>query len=306
MQAKIKRIIQAGFVNFWRNGTVSLSSVLVMVVALFVISSVLFVGAVLTSTLNQIKDKVDINVYLVTGAQETDIMALQKTLQAMPQVKTVEYVSAAQALENFKKLHVNDQLTLQALAELDSNPLGAVLNIKAKETSQYESIATFLDGKTTISSDGAPIIESVNYQKNKIAIDRLTSIISSSQKLGLVVTLVLVLISILITFNTIRLIIYMSREEISVMKLVGASNTYVRGPFVVTGIMYGVVSALITLALLYPILYYVRSFAVSFAGIDLLQYYFRHFGEIFVLLFGAGALVGGVSSFLAVKRYLQV
>ena len=306
MWPKTKRIIQSGFVNFWRNGTISLSSVLVMIVALFVISSVLFVGALLTSTLNQIKDKVDINVYFVTSAQESDILTLQKKLEAMPEVKSVDYVSATQALQNFKNNHANDQLTLQALSELDSNPLGAVLNIKAKESSQYESIANFLDSKSLLSSDGAPIIESVNYAKNKVAIDRLTAIISSSQKLGLAVTLVLVLISILITFNTIRLIIYMSREEISVMKLVGASNTYVRGPFVVTGVMYGLVSALITIVLLYPILYYSRSFTIAFAGIDLLHYYLQHFGEIFVLLFGAGALVGGVSSFLAVKRYLKV
>ena len=306
MWPKTKRVLQSGFVNFWRNSTISLSSVLVMIVALFVISSVLFVGALLTSTLGQIKDKVDVNVYFVTGAQENDIFALQKKLEAMPEVKAVEYVSASQALDNFKARHANDQLTLQALSELNDNPLGAVLNIKARETSQYEGIASFLDGKSAISSDGAPIIESVNYAKNKVTIDRLTSIISSSQKLGLAVTIVLVLISVLITFNTIRLIIYMSREEISVMKLVGASNMYVRGPFVVTGVMYGLVAAIITLILLLPILYYARGFTVAFAGIDLLQYYVRHFGEIFVLLFGAGALVGGVSSFLAVKRYLKV
>ena len=306
MWAKTKRMIQSGFVNFWRNGTISLSAVLVMVVALFVISSVLFVGALLTSTLNQIKDKVDINIYFVTSAQESDILALQKTLQAMPEVKTVDYVSADQALQAFKDRHATDQLTLQALSELDSNPLGAVLNVKAQDPSQYESIANFLQGQNLLSKDGAPIIESVNYAKNKVAIDRLTQIIASSQKLGFVVTLILVLLSILITFNTIRLVIYMSREEISVMKLVGASNTYVRGPFVVTGMMYGLVSALLTIIILYPIMFYVRGFSTAFAGVDLLQYYLRHFGEIFVLLVGSGILIGGISSYLAVRRYLEV
>src|ERR1035437_2945794 len=186
MRIKIKRMLQSGFVNFWRNGSISLSAVLVMVVALSVISSVLFVGALLTSTLNQIKDKVDINIYFVTSARETDILALQKTLQAMPEVKSVDYVSSDQALQTFKDRHINDQLTLQALAELDQNPLGAVLNVKAQEPSQYESIATYLQGQNLISKDGAPIIESVNYAKNKVAIDRLTAIIVSSQKLGFV------------------------------------------------------------------------------------------------------------------------
>jgi cell division transport system permease protein len=306
MWSKLKRITQSGFVNFWRNSTISLSAVLVMIVALFVISSVLFVGALLTSTLNQIKDKVDINIYFVTSAQEDDILALQKTLQAMPEVKSIEYISSEKALQNFKDRHVNDQLTLQALAELNENPLGAVLNVKAQDPSQYESIADFLQGRNLISKDGAPIIENVNYAKNKVAIDRLTAIISSSQKLGLAVTLILVLISILITFNTLRLVIYMSREEISVMKLVGASNMYVRGPFVITGIIYGIVAALLTIIILYPLMFYVRDFTNAFAGIDLLQYYLRHFGEIFVLLVGSGILIGGVSSYLAVKRYLKV
>ncbi len=306
MWAKTKRVIQSGFVNFWRNGSISLSAVLMMIIALFVISSVLFVGALLTSALNQIKDKVDINVYFVTTAQESDILSLQKTLQAMPEVKSVDYVSSDQALQDFKDRHVNDQSTLQALSELDKNPLGAVLNIKAQDPSQYESIAGFLQGKNFISRDGTPIVESVNYAKNKVAIDRLTAIIASSQELGFVVTLLLVLLSILITFNTIRLVIYMSREEISVMKLVGASNMFVRGPFVVTGVMYGLVAALFTVIVLYPIMYYTHNFTLAFAGIDLLQYYLRHFGEIFVLLLGSGVLIGGVSSFLAVKRYLKV
>lgn len=306
MWAKIKRIIQSGFVNFWRNGTISLSAVLMMIVALFVISSVLFVGALLTSTLNQIKDKVDINIYFVTGAQESDILTLQKTLRAMPEVQSVDYVSSDQALQAFKDRHVNDQLTLQALSELNQNPLGAVLNVKANDPSQYEGIATFLQDQNLISKDGTPIIESVNYAKNKVAIDRLTEIIASSQKLGFAITILLVLLSILITFNTLRLVIYMSREEISVMKLVGASNMYVRGPFVVTGFMYGLFAAIITIIILYPIMYYVRDFTLSFAGVDLLQYYLKHFGEIFVLLVGSGILIGGISSYLAVKRYLEV
>lgn len=306
MWAKTKRMMQSGFVNFWRNGSISLSAVLIMIIALFVISSVLFVGALLTSSLNQIKDKVDVNIYFVTSTAESDILSLQKTLQAMPEVKSVDYVSSEQALQNFKDRHVNDQLTLQALAELNQNPLGAVLNVKAQDPSQYESIASFLQGKNLISKNGAPIVESVNYAKNKVAIDRLTEIISSSQKLGFVVTIILVLLSILITFNTIRLVIYMSREEISVMKLVGASNMHVRGPFVITGFMYGIVAAFITIIILYPIMFYVRGFTTAFAGVDLLQYYLRHFGEIFVLLVGSGILIGGVSSYLAVKRYLQV
>src|SRR4051812_30192120 len=135
---KLKRIIRAGFFSFWRNGFVSLSSILVMMVTLFVIGMTMFSGVILRSTLDQIKDKVDINVYFVTGAAENDILAMKQKLEQLPEVKSpVGYVSREAALADFKKRHENDEFTLQALDELGENPLGAALNIKAKDPSQY-------------------------------------------------------------------------------------------------------------------------------------------------------------------------
>src|SRR4051794_23783210 len=102
-----KRIIRAGFVNFWRNGFVSLASVLVMTITLFVLGSIIFTNVLLRSALDQIKDKVDINVYFVTNAQEDDILAIQKSLQALPEVALVTYSSRDQVLADFKKRHEN-------------------------------------------------------------------------------------------------------------------------------------------------------------------------------------------------------
>ena len=247
-----KRIVKYGFINFWRNGFVTLASILVMTVTLFVIGSLIFIGAILDSSLSQIKNKVDINVYFVTTAPEEDIISLKSSLEQLPEVSSVEYVSRERSIEEFKKRHENDQLILQALQELNDNPLGAHFNIRAKETSQYESIATFLENYQT-SSGGVSIVDKVNFFQNKVAIDKLSDIISSVDKLSFGVVVIFMIISILIIFNTIRLAIYTSREEISVMKLVGAGNFYVRGPFVVEGIMYGISSALIALILFYPV-----------------------------------------------------
>src|SRR3990167_4871786 len=111
---KIKRVITSGFFNFWRNGFISLSSILVMVVTLFVIGSTIFSGAILQSTLQEIKNKVDINVYLTRTANENDILALKKDLEHLTEVATVNYLSRDEALANFKKRHQNDQFTLQA------------------------------------------------------------------------------------------------------------------------------------------------------------------------------------------------
>ena len=302
-----KRIIKYGSVGFIRNSFVSLSTILVMTVTLFVIGSIIFIGAVLNNTLNQVKDKVDINVYFVTTADEGNILSLKKSIEALPEVNEVEYISREQALENFRERHANDQLTLQALEELDENPLGASLSIRAKETSQYEGIASFLENDPAVSAGNDPIVEKINFFQNKVAIDRLTRIINSSEQLGIAIIIFLLIASIMITFNTIRLTIYTARDEISVMKLVGAGNSYVRGPFVFEGILYGVSSGLITLISFYPLTLWLGPMTEGFFNdINIFQYYLDNFGQIFLIIMGTGILLGAISSYLSVRRYLKV
>lgn len=308
-----KRIVKSGLTSFWRNRVVSLTSVVVMTATLFAIGSLLFSNALVGLSLDELKNKVDINVYFVTTAPEADIVSLQKSVEALPEVASVTYTTRQEVLENFRERHANDQLTLQALDELGDNPFGATLSIKAKETSHYESIAKFLDSeKTALQSGGAPIIDKINYFQNKAAIDKLSLIIDSSQRSSLAKTIILVLISILITFNTIRLAIYNAREEIAVMKLVGASNWYARGPFIVEGVIYGVIAAVLALLLFYPVtlwlgpLFYPFSFFTEFGTVNLLGYYSANFLRIFFVVMGSGIALGAISSFLAVKRYLKV
>ena len=302
-----KRILKAGFVNFWRNGFVSLASVLIMVVTLFTLGSVIFSGAILNASLLQLKAKVDVNVYFLTDAQEIDILKLKSALEALPEVATVEYVNREQALANFEERHKNDQTILGALQELNDNPLGAVFNVRAKETSQYEAIATFLDSPAALGSNNDVIIQKINYNDNKIVIEKLSNIINSAEQLGFALSIVLIVLSLIITFNTIRLAIYTAREEISVMRLVGAGNMYVRGPFVIEGVMYGIVSAILVLALFYPVTYWIGPFTKEFFGaINIFEYYVSNFGEMFLILLAAGILLGAVSSYLAVRRYLRV
>lgn len=305
---KVKRIIRAGFFSFWRNGFISLSSILVMIVTLFVIGSVIFSSVVLKTTLDQLRDKVDINVYFITSAKEEDILAMKKSIEQLPEVlPPVEYLSKEEELANFKKRHENDQFTLQALDELGENPLGATLNIKAKDPSNYEGIARYIESKSSESVGSNSIIDKVNYYQNKDAIDRLTKIINSANSLGLILTLFLVAISILITFNTIRLVIYMSRDEISVMRLVGASDRYIRGPFFVAGAIYGFLSAIITLLIFYPVTLWLGGATANFfVGLNIFNYYIENFGEIFLIIVGSGVAIGSISSYLAVRKYLRL
>jgi len=219
----------------------------------------------------------------------------------------VTYVSREEALAAFKERHANDQTILSALDELGENPLGAVLNIKARDPSQYASVATFLEGDNALSQEGVAIIDRVNYFQNKVAIDRLTSIINSADKVGLGMTLIMVIISVLIAFNTIRLTIYIARDEINVMRLVGASTSYIQGPFVVVGVIYGVVAALLTLILFLPVTYWFGSMTEAFfADFNIFSYYLRHFMQIALILLSSGILIGALSSVLAIRKYLRV
>jgi len=304
---KLKRVTKAGSVSFWRNKVVSLASVLVMVVTLFVMGSLLLLGTLLNASLDQIKEKVDINVYFKLDAPEEDVFTLKASLEQLPEVAVVEYVSRDRALSEFKARHGDNTLIIASLEELGENPLGAALNVRAKEPSQYEGVARFLDEEAALSGGGVSIIDKVNFNQNKEAINKLASIIETSERLGVVITIVFALIAILVTFNTIRLAIYTAREEIAVMKLVGASNNYVRGPFVVEGVLYGMVSAVVVSALLYPVSIWVTSATGGFFGaLDLSEYYLENFFQFAVILLFSGVALGIISSWLAVHRHLKV
>jgi cell division transport system permease protein len=302
---ELKRIIKAGMVNFSRNGLVSWAAVLVLTITLSVITSIILLQAILSFSVNQIKDKVDVTIYFTVGAPESQILSLKKSLEKLPEVSFVSYTSAEEALKNFRDRHQGDYPTIQALDEIEENPLGAYLNVKAREISQYETIANFLKSDDALVSGSSSIIDKVNYYQNKLVIDRLNSIISGAQKLGFIVTLLLIIISIITTFNTIRLTIFISKEEIGVMRLVGASRLRIRGPFMIEGAICGIIATFITLLLFWPVTFWLGHNMSSFLGLDLYDYYVANLLQIFVIILLSGILLGMISSFLAVRRYLN-
>jgi cell division transport system permease protein len=306
MVTSVKRIIRAGFVGFWRNAFVSLSAIFVLTITLLVVGGMMLFGQLLNTSLAQIRDKVDINVYMVPSASEDKVMELKSSLESLPDVRQVAYTSKEDALAQFRERHKNDDLTIQALEELGDNPLGASLSIRAKDTSQYESIASFLDQRREAEAPDAPLIDRVNFNQNKDAIDKLTNIIETVQRVSYITMLILVASSVLIAFNTIRLTIYTSREEISVMRLVGASNMYIRGPFVLQGVMYGLVSGVLTLLILYPIVLWLGPRTETFFAFNIFEYFVTNFGYLFATLVGSGIVLGIISSTLAIARYLRV
>ncbi|OGF52500.1 hypothetical protein A3I27_04155 [Candidatus Giovannonibacteria bacterium RIFCSPLOWO2_02_FULL_43_11b] len=320
MLIQIKRNIVQGFVNFWRNGWVSLATVLIMVVTLFVFGSLFFSNVILTSSLDKLAEKVDINVYFKVTANNNEINDLKSSLEKLPEIKQIELISRDQALKNFQEKHKENALITQSLDELGDNPLGASLNIAAKDPNQYESISRFLESQNYES-----IVDKVNYHENKKVIDGLNSMIKSSRTSGFTSTIVLGIIAILVAFNTIRLAIYTSKDEISIMRLVGATNAYIRGPFVMEGIIHGILAAVITMAVFWLPLSFGRdnivllflpfspipdasgvSTSEFYGGPNLFNYYISNFFVIFLLLLVLGVAIGVISSLIATRRYLRV
>jgi cell division transport system permease protein len=305
MMTAVRRVFKAGFVGFWRSAYVSLASIFALTVALFVIGATMFIDQLLTTSLGTLQSKVDINVYFVPEAPQEEIDRLISALESQPEVEYVKFTSREDALKEYRDRNKNDEIAIQALDELNENPLGANLAVQAKETSQYETIAKFLDEQQANEQPQVRVIDEVNFNKNKDSIDTLTNVINATEKASFAVMIILLIASVLITFNTIRLAIYTAREEISIMRLVGASNMFIRGPFMLQGFMYGFIAGLVALISFYPMLVWLGPRTEAFFEINLLTYYLDNLGYIFFVLVGIGVVLGLVSSTLAIARHLR-
>lgn len=303
----IKRVLVGGSKNFARGGAVSAATVLIMTVTLAIIGSLIFLSALLSYTLSTIKEKVDVSVYFVTTASEGEILAVKDQLEKLPQVASIIYTSATDTLVMFRARHANDQLTLQALDELGGNPLDASLEIRAKDPSEYESIVNFLEASPALSAGGASIVDRINYAQNKEVIDRLSLAIQATQEIGFAVVILFAIASILIAFATTRLAIYTAKDEVAVMRLVGASNSYIQGPFIIAGVITGVIAAILVLLLLWPATWYAGvKTAGWFGGFNVANYYRSHFVFVFCIIMFSSIALGAASSVLAIRRYLKV
>lgn len=300
----IKRVLKLGLVNFGRNGLVSVSSVMAMTITLFVIGTLYLGGNFLNSALADVRNKMDISISFKIDAPEVDILALKKDLILLPEVKAVIYSSREDELLAFRERHKDNETIVQALDEVD-NPFGARINIQAVDPIHFDKITNFITSKNSPANGGTSIVDQISYKKDVIS--KLTSLIGASEKLGWAIAFALALLSIFAVFNTISLAIYTSREEISVMRLVGASSSYVKGPFMVEGMIAGIIASILSLALLYPAVLWVRGVTANiYGGINLVSFYFSNFGQIFLLLLLSGIALGFLASFWATRRYAKI
>ena len=248
LQITLKRIIRSGYLNFRRNGWLSTATILVMVMALFVLGWLMMLSVVANTALSSLENKIDISVYFKNNSSESDISAVKNDLTVLPEVANVDFISAEESLESFRERHKENKLISDSLEELGGNPLSASLNIKAKDARNYAAISEFLSAKNY------QAIDKINYFENQKVIERLSAVVNTSRIFGSVLVLFLGFIAVLVAFNTVRLAIYTMREEINIMRLVGATAWFIRGPFLFEGMLYGSIAALVTTFSFFPIL----------------------------------------------------
>ena len=288
---------------------VSAATVLVISLSIFMIGSVIVGSAFLSGIISSLEEKVDISAYFKTGAPEEQILALKKDLEALPEVRAVKYISADEALAAFRERHIGDEAILQSLEVVGANPFSSSLEIKAHDSSKYDAISKFLEkgsygGILDADSSGQ---KKITYRQNQFVIDRLSSLLSTSRRIGFAVSLILAVIALMVAYSTVRLAIYNSRDEISVMQLVGASRAFIRGPFLVEGIIHGIIASFFTLALLYPAFWLMgNKTSALFGGVNVFQYFLSNILQIFFILLVAGVLLGVLSAYIAIRRYLKV
>lgn len=303
-----ERVIKTGFVNFFRNAWLAIAAIAVMVITLSIVLFSVIANATFANTIDQITERIDVSVYLVDAVsadqQQRDNLIIQ--IERLDSVKSVTYISKDEALARYKDQNKENLDLLVAISQTD-NPLPASLQIKPVNPDNIEPIRQFLE-QPDIKALQA---EETSYSGDrKEAIDKIGTATTFIRRAGVVGVVVFALISVLIIFNTIRMAIFNRRDELTIMRLLGASTWYIRGPFVVETIFYGVISAIIAV-LLCSIVFSIQSNAFNASTLGLLDiqyasdYFAEHFWLILAIQLTLGILIGAVSSIIATRRYLK-
>lgn len=296
------RIIKEGFLNFIRNGWLSVASITIMVLTLLTMSMFIILNIVMNTGIKTIQDKIDISVYLNDTASQANVITLQEDLSEMSNVRSIKYISKQEALNRYKEQNKNNPKLLESISDTD-NPLPASLEVKVNDPEKLDELTQTLEGERYKES-----ILKISYKENKSVIDKLFKATKFTREIGTVATIMFTVASLVIIYNTVRMAIFTRREEIEIMKLVGATPNFIKTPFLVEGALYGIISTIIAIVALATVFYFSANSMVRFFGGvgDNVNVFLRD--NILVILFSqllVGITIGVASSFMAIQRYLK-
>jgi len=302
----VERIIKNGFVNFGRNVWLAIAAIAMMAITLTILLFAIIANATFTHTISDLTSHIDVTEYLKDNITQKQVDHQLNELKSLPNVKSVSYTSKADALKSYERLNANNPTLLAAISQTD-NPLPASISIKPVDPNKLQDIQNFLSKPSQKSLQSDPTSYSGD---RKAAIDKITSATHFFQQAGIVGIIIFIIISMLIIFNTIRMAIFNRRDELIIMRLLGASTSYIRGPFVVETMLYGAVAAAISLTVCWG-LFKVASSTLQASSLGLLDigysnnYFSQHAASILTIQILVGILIGAASSLIATRRYLK-
>lgn len=299
------RVIKSAFQNFWRNVWLSLATLVIMTITLLMMLLLYFANVFGSQVLRTIEQKVDLSATFKETVTEAQINAVAQEIESREDVEEVRVVTSEQALEQFRARHADDSFIEDSLRELEENPLPASIFVVASEPRFYQNIATQLE-----SEKYEPFIEKVNFQDLRPVIARLIDVMNTIRNGALVVTVTFAALVVLIMFNTVRLAIYSFREEIDIMRLVGASNWFIRGPFVIEAIFVALLAVAVSTVIMYPVLNAVGPQLQDFffsdtVQFDIFAYAVAEWPTIVGLQIAVAVGLATFSSVIAIRRYLR-
>jgi cell division transport system permease protein len=297
------RIIKFSFQDIARNAWLSIVTVTILLLALFSINTLVTVRMISDSAMQAVKEKINISLFIEPETAESEIMALRAQLVNSDKVRDVIYISRQAALGNFRQKYENNQEILAALKELGRNPLSPSLTIIPKN---FDESSLLINELRVLDN---PIIESRDFSDNTVILNKIGGITKRVNEVGLFIIAIFILTSLLVVYNSIRVAIYTHRQEIEIMRLVGASNAFIYMPYIVSAFVYSLLSILIVIAVFYPLLTLLQPYLEAFFmgyNVNILAYFVDNFFGIFGVQFLVILLVNCLASLFAVRRYARI
>lgn len=296
------RIVKFALQDIFRNLSLSFMTVVILILMLLSVNILVVVNVLTNEAISSVKDQIDVSVYFAYDASEEKINEVKDYVGSFPEVSEVTYLNRDEVLAQFKEQYKDNADILASLEELDENPLGPTMIVKTKDTGDYQKITEALD-----IPEYESIIESKTFGDTEKAISRIQNITDQVEKFAVVASILFAIISFFIIFNTVRATIYSQRIEITIKKLVGASNWFVRGPYVVEAFVFSLISLGISYFLSMVGVYILDPYiAIIFGENNILTNYYN--SNIILLLgiqFGVVFLIAIFSSLLAMRKQLK-
>ncbi len=301
------RMCRYGVNNFSRNAWLTVAATAVMTITLLIVFVTLAARNTLVSSVDVIRDNVDMSIYVKTDIEDSAVETIRKDLKNLSSVREVSYISPEEARKNFAEASSTDPDTLSALNEATNRNPGT-FRVKLVDINDTSQLKTFVDSNDTFVANRDVNREPSFEGERRTAIENIGRWVEFADRVGIVGSVVFIGISSLIIFNTIRMAIFNRRDEIEMMKLIGADKSFIRGPFIVEAVVYGFIAALIATGLGIAGLYSLKDKLLSYQVAIEPTLNFVVMYSVFVLLgmILLGALIGTISSLLATRRYLKI